>query len=60
MNTQAILPFINPGTCEKFGEVPMATPADVARAHQEMRQNLLWRKRRPLNESVSSKNCKRT
>lgn len=48
MNTQAVLPFINPGTCEKFGEVPMATPADVARAHQEMRQNLpLWRKKTP-------------
>ena len=38
------IPFINPGTGEKFGEVAMATPDEVTRAMREMRQSsLIWR-----------------
>lgn len=40
------LPFVNPATGEKFGEVAMATPEDVTKAMREMRQAFqVWRKR---------------
>ncbi|RMG90787.1 MAG: aldehyde dehydrogenase family protein [Chloroflexi bacterium] len=43
---QKILPFINPATGEQFGEVPMATPEQVTRAHKEMRQAFeVWRRK---------------
>lgn len=38
------IPFINPGTGEKFGEVAMASPEDVTRAMKEMRQaSAIWK-----------------
>lgn len=38
------IPFINPGTGAKFGEVTMATPDEVTRAMHEMRQaSVIWR-----------------
>lgn len=36
MNTQETLPFINPATGEHFGEVAMATKAEVLAARREM------------------------
>ncbi|MFQ5400525.1 MAG: aldehyde dehydrogenase family protein [Anaerolineae bacterium] len=51
-NEQAVLPFINPATGERFGEVAMATADDVARAHKEMRQAFdVWR-RKSVRERV--------
>lgn len=53
MSTQVeTLPFINPATSEQFGAVSMATAADVARAHKEMRQTFeVWR-RKSVQERV--------
>ena len=40
-----LLPFVNPGTGERFGQVPMATGEEVARAVQEMRRTFdIWRR----------------
>lgn len=40
------LPFINPGTGEKFGELAAANKADVTRAMQEMRQaSRIWKQK---------------
>ncbi len=47
-----IIPFINPATGEKFGEVKMATEKEVAEAHQEMRQNFAVWRRKPVSERV--------
>lgn len=52
MKDQAMLPFINPATGEQFGEIKMATPADVVRAHKEMRENLpRWRHMKPATRA---------
>jgi acyl-CoA reductase-like NAD-dependent aldehyde dehydrogenase len=46
------LPFVNPATGEKFGEVEMATLKGVAEAHKEMRQNFAVWRRKPIQERV--------
>lgn len=47
-----ILPFVNPATGERFGEVKMATAEEVAQAHQEMRQNFVVWRQKPVQERV--------
>lgn len=48
MHKNGVLPFVNPATGERFGEILMATPEEIARAHAEMRQSLpIWRAKTP-------------
>ena len=52
MNTVPTLPFLNPATGEKFGEVVMTTPEQVAQAHTDMRRAFeIWRQK-PLAERI--------
>jgi acyl-CoA reductase-like NAD-dependent aldehyde dehydrogenase len=52
MQEPRCIPFTNPATGEKFGEVAMATPSEVTLAHKEMQQAFkIWRKK-PIKERV--------
>lgn len=46
------IPFINPATGERFGEISSATSEDVSHAHKEMRQNFAVWRRKPVHERV--------
>jgi acyl-CoA reductase-like NAD-dependent aldehyde dehydrogenase len=47
-----ILPFVNPGTGEQFGQVPMASPEEVQKAVEEMRQSFQTWRRTSVKERV--------
>ncbi len=47
-----VLPFVNPATGDQFGQVAIASSAEIALAHKEMRQAFqVWR-RKPLTERI--------
>ena len=48
--TPSYLPFINPATGERFGQILMATPEEARAAVSEMRQASLDWGRRPVSE----------
>jgi hypothetical protein len=52
MEPIAILPFTNPATGERFGEVPMATPAEVQAAVDDLRAAAVAWGRQPIAERV--------
>lgn len=47
-----VLPFINPATGERFGQVSMATPETVAQAMHEMRQAFPIWSAKPVKERI--------
>lgn len=48
MNSNGHLPFINPATGARFGQVAMATEQDIAQAHRQMRENFeIWSRKTP-------------
>ncbi len=47
-----LLPFVNPGTGEQFGEVPMASAEEVQTAVEEMRQSFQTWRRTSVKERI--------
>lgn len=52
MENSEILEFVNPATREKFGEIPVSSPDEIAQAMQGLRQAAPTWAKRPLQERI--------